>query len=238
MATTPLEQHIQAPNLDERIELFDLDATALGADFYRFTPMAFSNPDTSADVIWNGNTYSSVPMESSGWEVTGRGTVPLPHIKVANVNLAFSALAIAYGDLLGAVLTRRRTFRRYLDGQVDADPTVEFPLEIYKVNQKVNQNKVFIEWELSPSIDQEGRLLPGRPILQGACTHIYRRPDGAGGFIYTKATCPYTGTNYFDGNGDATTAALDVCSKRIGTGCKKRFTVLPTRAFPGAARTG
>lgn len=236
MATRPLEQHVQGAGLDERIELFDLDATALGADYYRFTPMAFNTPDTPADVAWNGNAYAPVPMESSGWEVTGRGTLPAPRIKLANVNLSFSALAIAYGDLLGSVLTRRRTFRRYLDGEVDADPDSIFAIEVYKLNQKVNQNKIFIEWELSPAIDQEGRLLPGRPVLQGACTHIYRRWDGAA-FDYSKASCPYTGTDYFDANGVATTAPLDVCSKRIGTGCKLRFTVLPTRAFPGAART-
>lgn len=235
-----IDEHVQAAGLDERIELFDIDASAINGEVYHITPMAFATPDTPAAVIWGGVTYSPIPMETSGWEVSGKGTLPTPTIKVANVNLAFSALTIAYGDLLGAIVTRHRTFRRYLDGEVDADPTVELPRDVYTINRKSAQNKIFVEWELAPAMDQEGRLLPGRPVLQGACTHIYRRYDSdAAAFNYDNATCPYTGTNYFDFNGDAVTdPALDVASKRLGTCCKKRFTnlPLPTRAFPGVAR--
>lgn len=240
-ATVPLSAHVQSPSLDELVTLFDIDATAITGEIYRVTPMAYGNPATgeaSAAVVWRGYTYSPIPLQSDGWEMNGKGTLPSPTLKVSNISLAFSSLNLTYGDLLGAIVTRHRTWKRYLDGQADADPNVEMPPDVYKINRKSAQNKLFVEWELAPGMDQEGRLIPGRPVLQGACTHIYRRWDAtAGAFDYSKATCPYVGASYFDFNGNAVAApAQDLCSKRITTGCKKRFSVLPTRAFPGVAR--
>lgn len=234
MTTTPLAQLVQLPNLDERVELYELDATVLGGTVYRFTPMAYS----ATAIVWRGDTYSPVPVETTGWQTSGSGTQPTPRIKIANVNLTFSALAIALNDLRGATLTRHRTFRRYLDGQTDADPTVELAPDIYRINQKLSQNKLFVEWELASPMDQEGRLLPGRPVLQGACPFRYRIWDGAA-FDYTHAICPYTGSNYFDVNGNVVaTAALDVPGKRVANCCKKRFPTgaLPFGGFPGVAR--
>jgi len=235
MATTPIKQLTQLPSLDEIIELYDLDATVIGGTIYRFTPMAY----TATPILWNGNTYSPVPVETTGWQVTGSGTQPTPKIKVANVNLAFSALAISLGDLLGATLTRHRTFRRYLDGQTDADPTVKLSEDVYRINQKTAQNKIFIEWELAPSIDQEGRLIPGRPVLQAGCPFRYRVWTGAA-FDYTHASCPYVGATNFDANGNVVaTGDLDVPGKRVLNCCKPRFPTgpLPFGGFPGVARS-
>jgi lambda family phage minor tail protein L len=234
MATTPLPKLVQQAALDERIELFEIDATALGGPVTRFAPDAYS----ATTITWNGNTYAPVPVESSGWQTTGTGTSPTPRLKVGNVGLSFSALCIAYNDLCGAIVTRRRTFRRYLDGQADADPTMEFDPDIFRINQKTSQNKIFVEWELATVADQEGRLLPGRPILQSACPFRYRVWTGSV-FDYTHAACPYTGTNYFDVNGNSVaTPALDVPGKRVSNCCRKRFPsgALPFGGFPGAGR--
>src|SRR5262249_33318228 len=130
------------------------------------------------------------------------------------------------------------TFKRYLDGQEDADPTVELFKDVYRISQKVSQNKIFVEWELAAIIDQEGRQLPGRTVLQSSCNFRYRRWTGTE-FDYTHVACPYVGTNYFDINGNPVTApALDVPSKRVKTCCQKRFPnlPLPTGAFPGVNR--
>ena len=233
VGTAALAAHEQSPSLDSTVELFEIDATPLGGEVYRIVSSQLSN----AEVVWQGNSYAPVPFEASGFEVTGKGTLPTPRLKVANVNLAFSAVAIAYGDLLGCIVTRHRTWLAFLDGQVGADPTAEH-VEVYEVKRKVSQNKLLVEWELGAVIDVQGVQIPGRVVLQDACTHLYRRFNGTG-FDYTKATCPYTGTNYFDANGAATTIANDRCSKRIAAGCKLRFPgqPLPTRAFPGVARS-
>lgn len=238
MTTTPIHQLVQLPSIDEMVELYDLDATNIpGGALYHFTPMAFQGPATA--IIWGGITYTPVPVQTTGWQASGSGTQPTPQIKVANVNLAFSSLAISLNDMLGATLTRHRTFRRYLDGQSDADPTVELSRDVYRINQKLSMNKIFIEWQLAPAIDQEGRLLPGRTVLQGACNFRYRIWNGAA-FDYTHATCPYVGASYFDAFGNSVaTPNLDVPGKRVGNCCKLRFPnqALPFGGFPGVARS-
>jgi lambda family phage minor tail protein L len=234
--TLPITSLVQLPQLDELVELYDLDATNIpGGEVYHFTPMTDGN---NSNVVWGGVVYVPVPIQATGFETSSEGTLPTPHIKVANVNLAFSALCVQFKDLLGATLTRHRTFKRYLDGQPDADPTSELGRDVYRINQKVYQNKIFVEWELAAVIDQEGRMLPGRTVLQVACNFRYRRWTGTE-FDYTHVTCPYIGDTYFDINGNVVgTPQLDVPSKRVDTCCQRRFqnVPLPTGAFPGVSR--
>lgn len=233
--TTPasVARVAQGLEADQIVHLYELDASSLGGGVYRFT----SSAEETAPVSFGGNEYAPVPIETDGWEMTSQGTLPRPTIKVANVNGAFSAAVNEFGDLVGCVFRRIRTFRRFLDGEADADSSAHFPIDIYRVEQKTNQNRVYIEWTLAAAFDQQGRKLPGRQVLQSACTHVYRRWTGTA-FDYSSATCPYTGDDCFDTTGAATTEANDKCSKRLQSGCIKRFGTsgLPTRAFPGVGR--
>lgn len=216
------------------VVLYQLDARVLGGDVYCFT----QSTRESAPITYGGVEYTPIDLEADGFEWTGAGTLPTPRIRIANANRAMSALVGTYDDLLGATLTRIRTFRRFLDGEPDADPGAHFPLDIYRVERKVALTKTHIEWELSAAMDQEGKMLPGRQVLRDACTHTYRRWTGAG-FDYSQATCPYTGSACFKASGDPTgNSAEDDCGRK-DSDCKKRFgesAVLPTRAFPGVAR--
>ncbi|CAO3459797.1 Phage minor tail protein [Azospirillum argentinense] len=229
-----LASEIQKPQPSAYVTLFQLDLTALGGIVYAFTQ---SQHETAA-LRYGGVEYTPIDIEAEGFEWNGTGSLPTPKIRVANVNRAFSALVGAYGDLLGAQVTRIRTFRRFLDGEPEADAAAHLPLDVYRIERKATHNKVFIEWELAAVLDQEGRLLPGRQILRDACMHRYRRWTGAG-FDYTRASCPYAGGAMFKATGEPTGAGHeDVCGKRLSD-CKLRFganAVLPTRAFPGVAR--
>lgn len=219
---------------DAVVHLYELDASSLGGGTYRFTSSAFEREPVS----FGGNEYAPIPIETDGWEMSSQGTLPRPTIKVANVNGAFSAAVVEFGDLVGCLFRRIRTYRRFLDGMPDADSDAHFPIDVYRIEQKTAQNRVYIEWTLAAAFDQQGRKLPGRQVLQSACTHVYRRWTGSA-FDYSKATCPYAGTAYFDVTGAATTAANDKCSKRLQSGCIARFSksALPTRAFPGVGRS-
>lgn len=225
----------QAPALDDLIELFELDATALGGDLYRFV----CGLDGGAQVQWDGNIYAAMPVEATGFEWSGQGQLPRPKLKVANVSGVFGAAAIGLDDLLGATLRRIRTFAQFLDNGDNPDPDAIYPIDVYRIDRKSAQNKVYLEFELAAALDQEGVYLPRRQVLQGYCSHRYRRWDAdAGAFDYAKATCPYAGTTFFTENGTATIApSQDQCSKKL-TGCQARFgrQPLPTRAFPGVAR--
>lgn len=216
------------------VTLFQLDATILGGPIYYFTSCTVDG----GFISWNGDDYTPIDIEAEGFEWNGQGVLPTPKIRISNINKVASAAVIEFGDLLGSVLTRIRTFEQFLDGQVDADPTAIFPLDIYKVERKTAHNKAFVEWELSAAIDQEGRRLPGRQFLRDACTQTYRRYV-SGSFDYSNASCPYAGTTYINRQGvTVTDPSLDDCGRRLSD-CRKRFGVsgeLPTRAFPGIGK--
>ena len=228
-----IAQESQSFSPDDMVVLFELDATTIGGSILRFTSSAWEDKEIKFD----DNTYSPVPVEAEGFEWNGRGTFPTPTLRVSNVNKVASAAVIDYEDLLGATVKRTRTFRQFLDDGTSPDPTATFPIDIYKVERKTAHNKVFIEWELSSAIDQEGRRLPGRQVLRDACTHKYRTWNGSA-FDYSNVTCPYVGSALFDETGTAATNETDRCGKKLSD-CRLRFGEhgkLPTRAFPGLAR--
>lgn len=228
-----IAQESQSFSPDDLVVLFELDATALGGSVLRFTSSAWE----TQSIVFDTNTYVPVPIEAEGFEWNGRGQFPTPTLRISNVNKVASAVVIDFDDLLGATVKRTRTFRQFLDDGATPDTTAIFPIDVYKVERKTAHNKVFIEWELSSAIDQEGKRIPGRQVLRDACTHKYRRWTGSV-FDYVDATCPYTGTANFDETGQSTTNDKDRCGKRLSD-CRLRFGehgTLPTRAFPGLAR--
>lgn len=233
MTQSTVPATVQTPDPGAVITLFHLDANNVGAGDFRFTSTAF----TTSKVMYGGQTYEPVDIFAEGFEWSGKGSLPEPTLRLNNATFVLMGAVIAYNDLLGAKLTRIRTFRQFLDGQADADPNAHLPTEIYYIAQKTAANKIYIEWKLASSLDQEGSLLPGRQVLKDVCTHRYRRWTG-NQFDYTLATCPYAGTNYYDKDGvQVFTGDADSCGKKLSD-CQLRFGAsneLPTRAFPGVA---
>jgi len=213
------------------VDLFELDATPLGGDVLRWHNgvNALGN-----DVVWQGNTYTRYPVEATGFMRTGKGTMPRPTIKLANVDGLVGALARELNDLAGAKLTRRRTFVKYLDavnfsGGVNpqADPLVGFPDEIWFVDRKASENGIFIEFELAAAFDVQGVKLPRRQCIQNVCTWAYR-----------SAECGYTGGPVADKNDAATSnPAQDQCGKRLAS-CKLRFGQTEPLSFGGFPGVG
>lgn len=184
------------------------------------------------DIVWRGVTYSRYPIDVEGFERSSSGTLPRPKIKVANILGSISTLTYLYQDLVGAKLTRRRTFVKYLDAinfpgglNHKADPNVSFPDEIWSVDRKSSENAIFVEFELSAAFDVMGVLIPRRHCIQNTCTWAYR-----------SAECGYAGGAVATKNDVATAdLAQDKCGKRLSS-CKLRFGAyaeLPFGAFPG-----
>lgn len=230
-----IAEQVQLFDPGQLIELFSLDATALGGGVYYFTSSAYA----TEDVAFDGQDYTPIDIEASGFEYSGRGSLPTPTLRMNNATLVLMSAVNTYNDLLGATLTRTRTFKQFLDGESEADPTAFFPKDIYKIEQKVTLNKVFIEWRLSAALDQEGRILPGRQVLKDTCLRRYRFFDpNTGDFTYTQATCPYVGGAYFDVNGNVSGISGDKCGKKLSD-CQLRFgqfAALPTNGFPGVSQ--
>jgi len=104
-----VEGDIQKLEGEALVELFQLDATGIGGDialFHRYLQQG--------SIWFNGDEYHPMPIEAEGFSKTSEQP-PTPRLTVANLNGAISELCRLYDDLLGAKLTRLRTFGKYLD---------------------------------------------------------------------------------------------------------------------------
>lgn len=210
------------------VELYELDTTVVGGtDVLRFTPHGPN--ELGGDIVWGGRTYVRLPIEASGFARSGQGALPRPKLAMANVTGLVGAVA---DSLIGAKLTRTRTFVKYLDainfasGNPSADPNQWIDREIWFVDRKSVENKVVVEFELAAAFDLAGVMLPRRQIVQNVCAWRYR-----------SAECGYTGGPVADINDRPTTdPARDQCGKRLAS-CKLRFgqyAELPFGGFPAA----
>lgn len=206
------------------IELFELDATNIpGGSLYRFH--AGTNEIGTA-IVWQGNSYTPYPIKAEGFEITTKGTLPRPSISVANVDGMLGMLVADLEDLIGAVVTRKRTLLKFLDaanfagGNPDANPSVAYPDDIYEVERKISETKSAVVFELVASLDAHGQMLPKRIIQATIC-----------GWVYKGTECGYSG-------------GLATCNKSYNStsgdgGCRQHFPLpaaLPFGGFLGASR--
>lgn len=217
---------IQQAALPAIVELYELDTTVVGGvDVFRFTPHG-PNP-LGGDIVFAGQTYARLPIEASGFARAGQGALPRPKLAVANVTGLVGAIA---DELIGARLTRIRTFAKYLDavnfpgGNPQADPNQVIDREIWFVDRKATENKLVVEFELAAAFDLAGVMLPRRQFVQNVCPWRYRGPE-----------CGYTGGAVADEKDQPTSdPAKDRCGKRLAS-CKLRFgqyAELPFGGFP------
>ena len=218
------------------IELFELrlDSTLHGSsDVYRFH--AGANAAVSGNIVFNSQTYTRIPIKADGFEYSNTGTLPRPTLSISNLDSTMTTLlllvnATTAGNDLGAAEVRRiRTLKKYLDGESAADPNARFPEERWFVDRKASESRDVVTFELASKFDLARQKIPKRQVIANVCQWKYRSSE-----------CSYTGSNYFDVNGNSvSTLAEDVCGKRVAS-CKLRFgdtAELPFGSFPGAGLT-
>jgi len=210
------------------IELFTLDLTDLGDIIYYFH--AGTN-ELSQDIYWQSQLYTAFPIQIDGFSTNSKGELPRPSMTVSNILGLIGSFTANFNDLIGAKVTRIRTFKKYLDesnfinGNPTADPTVEYPRDIYYINRKVQETSKLVSFELVSPWDLQNIFLPRRQVIQNTCLWKYRGVE-----------CGYTGGAVADASDVPTTdPAKDSCSKTI-QGCIYRFPniPLPYGGFPGA----
>lgn len=230
-----IEADKQSLTPGRRVELFEFDARAQGGSLYYFC----SSYKEDGPLLWQGNIYTPLPIFASGFEVNGKGAFPMPKLRISNVLLLPGAIINDIGDPLGAKVTRWVTFSHYLDDGETPNPDEHFAPQVFFVEQKTGQNRLFVEFQLASVIDQDGRYLPKRQVIRDTCTFVYRTYNAdTNEFDYTNVQCPYAGTKMFKPDGTETTnPAEDQCGKRLGE-CRKRFEgqPLPFGGFPAVAR--
>ena len=223
-----IQEQIQSLEPSAIIELFELKLTeAVNGVDETFYYHAGTN-ELTADIVFNEVTYAAYPIEVDGFQLTTKGTLPRPSMRIANANNAISALLLLYNPLQAQV-TRIRTCKKFLDasnfsdGNASADPSAKFEDEIWYIDRVASENPELVEFELTSKLDLTNLALPRRQVLEH-CPWKYRGEE-----------CGYNGTAYFDLNDKSTTQANDQCGKRYSS-CAKRFPtgLLPFGGFPGA----
>lgn len=212
-------------NQDAIVELFILDLSPIGENaLFRFCaqPRSPNNP-----VSFAGRIFDPMPIEASGFELTGK-EIPTPQLRIANVGGIISLLLLQYKKFLKAKVTRILTFAKHLDGGTEANGAMELDRSIWFIDRIASEDKTQITFELSSSLDLQGVQLPHRCILANNCWWVSE---------YRGAECGYTGSNFFDKNGNPVgTLAQDECGGRLSD-CEKRFGArqpLSFGGFPGA----
>jgi lambda family phage minor tail protein L len=229
MTQSPPNAQTFKTQLPEVVDLFTLDITVLlpagsgDQAIYRFCNWTQVNGN---DVVYDGNTYTALPLQASGFELNTSGQLERPSITFANVGLAITGLTNTYEDLVGASVSRIRTLTTYLDGAPGADPDAYWGPDEWVVEQKSSETKLAVTFQLAVPFDLEGRSLPGRRLLREQCQWIYRSNIG----------CHYSGVNYWNENDQVVASlGLDKCGKRLSS-CQLRFGAgsrLPFGGFPG-----
>lgn len=184
-----LETDIQKGWHDAIVEMYDIDLSPItgdAGDVFYFTNQ-LKEDDTR--IQWKGNIYDALPIISAGYELNTTGQIAQPTLTVANIFGTFTEIIDSYDDLVGAKITRRRTFAKYLDGEPLADTLQEFPVDVFYIERKTQETALTITWQLGSVMDLEGLQLPRRVITQNHCLWRYRSSE-----------CGYVGAPVFNVN--------------------------------------
>lgn len=238
-------QDVQSLTPGNMVTMYEIDYTAIGGVIDRF------HNHNDGVIFWQGNEYTPWSIDASNFERTGEGQQPNPALVVGNIGIdskgdpitgVITALCLQFDDLVGAKLTRKRTFSKYLDadnfssGNPTADPTEHLPDELWLVSQKSAETPESVSFVLTSPMQFDDVQLPRRQVLAGMCGWLVMgKPNGG----YRGAYCGYTGSKYFDKDGNPVSdPSLDKCGGRVSD-CKKRFgeaQPLSFGSFPSADR--
>jgi len=242
MTTTPnaIERELYSLEPSAIIELFQLHLTQdiNGVDLVYYYHAGTN--ELSQDIVFGGITYSAVPIEVDGFEVTTKGTLPRPKMRIANADGAITSLFASYNPLQAEV-RRIRTCKKFLDAvnfpggtNPTADPTAMFNggYESWYIDRVATENLQIVEFELTGKLDLTNLRLPKRQVVE----HCPWR--------YKGSECRYKPGKMFNlNNQEVTDPAEDQCAKNI-TACELRFpkgqgigtndNLLPFGGFPGA----
>lgn len=239
-----LNSDFQKLSVSGLVTLYELDATKLGAGILRwhghvsFEDWQIINPEQTkvkSDIIWQGQTYSPISIESEGLEMRGDGKASMPRMSVANningTQGAVSAMCLRYDDFAGAKLTVIHTMAKYLDAanfaKGNPQASNEFKKQLWYVEQKISENSSAVSFELSNPVDFEGARIPTREITSFCHWGVHGR--------YRGEECGYTGVAMFTADGEPTVdPSKDYCGCRLSD-CRLRNNEGRFGGFPSSS---
>lgn len=169
------------------IELFEISNIKNSDEIIRFhggvNNMFYS-------LFFDEKEYFYIPYEATDFATRSDGGLQRPKLKIINFSGFLSRYILSKDDLIKAEVRRIRTFIRFLDKEnfldydseidywnkmgIQPDPSATLRPDIWYINQKTEENKYYIEFELSNALDLENATLPRRQIINNYCTWKYR----------------------------------------------------------------
>lgn len=185
------------------ISLFEIDISQIGFDLgvinqvdvllERDTVFRFHNNNNllTRSVFWQGKEYIAAPIFAEGFDISSKGRPSTPKLSISVSDDGIPYLSILKdriyqlgGDIIGAKVTRIRTFAKFIDADnflggnppadYNPDPNQELPRDIYYIDRKSNENKTYLQFELSALFDLQDIKLPGRLVSANSCPFLYR----------------------------------------------------------------
>lgn len=175
-----------------------------------------------SDIIWQGQAYSAVPIQTTGLDMRGDGKASTPTLSISSdingVRGMLRILCLQYEDFAGAKLTVTHTLAKYLDAEnfIEGNPQAanEYRSQLWYVEQKTSENASAVTFELSNPVDFEGARIPSREITSFCHWAVHGR--------YRGVECKYMGTARFTEDGKPTdNPELDKCGARLSD-CRLR----------------
>jgi len=226
---TPLPtSSTQGSVLPALIELIEIDADT---EQFRYISSAYGD----SAIQFQNQDYQPASISFKGYHAQSIASSPTPLLIIASAPSQLSRMAFS-DRLRGQYLTRKLTFDTELDPPHGTGSGAHFEAESWQIDRVMRLDGTSLQLKLVPPVYLEEKQLPYRVLLRDICQHSYRRWDaGKAAFDYQGISCPYTGNEYFNEQGNRVSdPAADACSLRLTTGCKKRFSgALPYFGFPG-----
>jgi lambda family phage minor tail protein L len=183
----------RASNQKINAELFSLEPTAL-LEFFVIYFDYVEKPDDklyihggtngiNGSIYWQGVEYLPFPIQSSGFESKGDGSLPRPKLLVSNQDFFVSNLIRRYNNLVGAKVVRKRTFLKFLDNQNfsegknpygSADATAGLEDQVFFILRRSSENRASVEFELASPLEIENVTFPRRTVMARYCQFHYR----------------------------------------------------------------
>ena len=150
--------------------------------------------DSGKNIIFNGNTYISLPIIIDDIEKKSDGAMNRPKVTIANVETliktgsafktemaegtwnsviqgeSITATNFKFDNLIGQRFVRRKTLEKYTGS---ATP-VEFPKETFIIDRITDKNFLSVTLELASPMDLNGVRIPARTVIGKYCPWIYK----------------------------------------------------------------
>ena len=213
MAKQAINQELSKLSASTPIELFELDTREIDGNnlpedqqvlrFHNFVS------ETYMSIYFGSVKYAPLPIAFKNNELKGDGSsLPRPRLAVGNADGAVSYYIRLAQGLIGAKLTRKRTFARFLSGETwglsagqnpfgTPDSEASLASDIYYIDKIISEGKDVVEFELSSILELNKIKLPRRRMFANNCSFEYRNSTG----------CDYTGEPAADASDKKFTSA-------------------------------